>query len=59
MLEPRQTSCKKTSAKAWSLNLNQRKKNLFIKDNPANTLASLQTQLKIHTLKASARLQTI
>ena len=26
MLEPRQTSCKKMLAKAWGLNLNQRKK---------------------------------
>ena len=60
MLEPRQTSCKKMLAKAWGLNLNQRKKkNLFFKDHPANTLASLQTQFKIHTLKVSARLQTI
>ena len=37
----------------------KKKKNLFFKDHPANTLASLQTQFKIHTLKVSARLQTI
>ena len=37
----------------------KKEKNLFFKDHPTNTLASLQTQLKIHTPKASARLQTI